>query len=632
MHPSARHTIPMMLALTLCGNSSLIEQSHAHPIQKRETMRDAHSFSTPEQVRVQHLSLQLDVNFEARILRGRASLQLDRRDPEAALVLDSRDLTILNVFLDDGQSPAEFELSEPIAHLGSALTIKLPRDVAKVHIEYETSPAAMALQWLEPRQTAGGRHPFLFSQSQAILARTWIPCQDSPGVRITYDAKVTVPPDMMAVMSASNPQARRSDGVYRFEMTQPVPSYLLALAAGDLEFRALGSRSGIYAEPSIVEAAAWEFAQTERMIAAAEELYGPYRWDRYDILVLPPSFPFGGMENPRLTFATPTVLAGDRSLVALIAHELAHSWSGNLVTNATWNDFWLNEGFTVYFEHRIMEAVNGRSYDEMSVELGREALVREMKQLPPRDTWLHLDLAGRDPDEGLTDVAYEKGYLLLRLLEETVGRDKWDPFLQSYFDKFAFQSMTTERFLKYLNDELLDELPTSSVDDLKIDEWVYGPGLPSNAPITDASELRQVKSQAERFLGGEPATELTTANWTTHHWLRFLRSLPRPLSQEQMRQLDTEFQLTDSGNSEVLHDWLLHAISADYQPAMDALADFLTRQGRRKFLTPLYRELILTEPGRVRAESIYRKARPMYHPVSVATIDSVLRWNAENKE
>ena len=600
--------------------------------QTTPTMHDIHSFGNPDQICIRHLSLELDIDFTAQVLRGRASLHLHRHsNSDAALVLDTRDLNIRSVFLGDATTPTDFSLAEPVEHLGAALTIPLTARVTQVHIDYETSPDSKALQWLTPHQTAGGRLPFLFSQSQAILARTWIPCQDSPGVRMTYDAKVKVPRGMMAVMSASNPQDQSPDGVYQFKMEQPIPSYLIALAAGDLEFRALGPRSGIYAEPSVIEAAAWEFAQTERMIAAAEKLYGPYRWDRYDILVLPPSFPFGGMENPRLTFATPTVLAGDRSLVALIAHELAHSWSGNLVTNATWNDFWLNEGFTVYFEHRIMEAINGRPFDEMSAELGKNALLREMEQLPPRDTWLYLDLKNQDPDDGLTDVAYEKGYLLLRLLEETVGREKWDPFLQSYFDKFAFQSMTTEKFLKYLQEQLLDELPKSTVEALKIDQWVYGPGLPANAPITDAAELRQVKAQAKKFLGGVDARSLVTDKWTTHHWLHFLRSLPRPLSIDQMQQLDSQFEFTRTGNSEVLHDWLLHAISADFQPAMTALEDFLTRQGRRKFLTPLYGELILTKAGRDRAVAIYRKARPTYHPVSVDTIDKVLGWEEKGE-
>ncbi len=618
-----RKVMTLVVLLTMLTQVQAEQATH-QPV----TARDIHSFAKPELVSVTHLDLDLRVDFERRVIQGLVGLELARHDPQAALILDSRDLTIKHVFLADKSTPTPFSLGQPQPHLGSSLTIQLPPDCNTVYVEYETSPDAKALQWLQPSQTAGKQQPFLFSQSQAVLARTWIPCQDSPAVRTTYNAQVKVPPAALAVMSAANPQAKRADGVYQFEMKQPIPAYLLALAVGDIEFRAMGERSGIYAEPSVVEAAAWEFAQTERMIAAAEELYGPYRWDRYDILVLPPSFPFGGMENPRLTFATPTVLAGDRSLVALIAHELAHSWSGNLVTNATWNDFWLNEGFTVYFEHRIMEAVNGRGFDEMWAQLGKDGLRREMEELKPRDTWLHLDLAGRDPDDGLTDVAYEKGYLFLRMLEEAVGRDKWDPFLRSYFDKFAFQSMTTDRFLRYLDAELVSKESQEVQDSLRIEEWVYGPGLPSNEPTIVAEELDQIATESERFATGTTAAELQVDNWTTHHWLQFLRSLKRPLPTKQMEDLDRQFKFSDSGNSEILHDWLLHGIAAEYEPAMQPLYDFLTKQGRRKFLMPLYEELWKSEAGRKRAADIYRAARPTYHPLAVDSVDRLLKWDA----
>jgi aminopeptidase N len=403
----------------------------------------------------------------------------------------------------------------------------------------------------------------------------------------------------------------------------------MAIAVGDLEFRALGPRTGVYAEPSVVAKAAWEFAQTEQMMTAAESLYGPYRWDRYDLLVLPPSFPFGGMENPRLTFATPTVLAGDRSLVALIAHELAHSWSGNLVTNASWNDFWLNEGFTVYFEHRIMEQVYGRGYDDMLAQLGKDGLQDELKQLPPRDTWLSLDLKDRDPDEGLTDVAYEKGYLFLRMLEEQIGREKWDVFLRSYFDQFAFKSMTSRGFVDHLRQQLLDSDPALA-DQLQIDRWVFGPGLPSNCPEIRAAELARVAIAARQFEIHGDAQKLDVTDWTTHHWLYFLQTLSTPQPGERLSTLDARFQLSKSDNSEILHAWLLHAIAADYRPADEALEGFLLSQGRRKFLRPLYEALCRTDSGRKRAIAIYQRARPRYHAVSTQTVDDIVGWEPES--
>jgi leukotriene-A4 hydrolase len=516
-----------------------------------------HSCARPSEVSVSHMDFDLNVDFKSQRLSGSVTLSLNRLDDSKPLRLDSRGLMIEDIAAVDGRTLA-FQTGEAQGALGRCLSIELPAGVDKVVIRYATSVDASALQWLSPEQTTDKRHPFLFTQSQAILARTWVPCQDTPAVRFTYSARITVPPELMAVMSASNPQVRNDRGVYQFEMKQPIPSYLLALAVGDLEFRQIGPRSGVYAEPSVLEKAAWELADTERMIAAAESLYGAYRWERYDVIFLPSSFPFGGMENPRLTFATPTILAGDRSLVALIAHELAHSWSGNLVTNATWNDFWLNEGFTVYFEQRIMEAVYGRPYAEMLARLTLDGLREEMRTLDDRDTWLKLDLAGRDPDDGMTAIAYDKGYFFLRMLEENIGREKWDMFLRDYFDQHAFRSMTTEDFVAYLKQNL----------DIGVDitEWIYGPGLPANCPEVHTAQLLEVEQQARAFINGTPATELSIQDWTTHHWLHFLRTLPDPLTTAQMHNLDEAFELTASANSEITHEWLLHVIAGRLPP------------------------------------------------------------------
>ncbi|HKR63527.1 MAG TPA: M1 family metallopeptidase, partial [Thermoanaerobaculia bacterium] len=504
------------------------------------------------------------------------------------------------------------------------LVIAVKPETKSVRVEYSTAPHAAALQWLTPEQTAGRRHPFLFTQSQAILARTWVPCQDSPGIRMTYDATVRVPRGLMAVMSAENATEPSEDGVYRFRMPQAIPSYLLALAVGDLAFRSFSDNSGVWAEKPMIDASAYELADTPKMIAAAEALYGPYRWGQYDVLVLPPSFPFGGMENPRLTFATPTILAGDRSLTSLVAHELAHSWSGNLVTNATWNDFWLNEGFTVYFERRIMEAVYGRDYSEMLALLGYQDLVATVAELPGRDTHLFLDLEDRDPDEAATKLAYEKGYFLLRLLEETVGREAWDAFLRDYFDRHAFHSMTTAAFMEDLRTNLLSKF-AGSEERIGLEQWIHTPGIPENAPRVSSDAFTRVESQVKSFVSGTPASQLAASQWSTHEWIHFLRHLPKNLTLDQMKELDATFHFTDSGNSEILHEWLMQAIEHDYKPAYDALERFLLKQGRRKFLKPLYEKLAKTPEGFERARRIYEKARPMYHAVSYRTIDQILK-------
>ncbi len=487
------------------------------------------------------------------------------------------------------------------------------------------------MQWLSPEQTTGGDHPFLFTQGQAILTRTWVPTQDSPGIRQTYSAEITVPEPLTAVMSAEMltpdgvPTDDGSGTTYRFRMDEAIPPYLIALAIGDLEFREVGPRTGVWAEPAVVEAAAYEFADMEKMVDAAEKLYGPYRWGRYDVLVLPPSFPFGGMENPRLTFATPTVLAGDRSLVSLIAHELAHSWSGNLVTNATWSDFWLNEGFTSYFENRIMEEVYGVEYARMLESLSRRSLADELPTLSEADQHLYIDLEGRDPDDGMTAIAYDKGAAFLRTIEVAVGRERFDAFLRQYFDAHAFQPMTTERFLAYLDANLIqgDADLSARID---AEAWVYGPGLPPGAAPVTSEAFARVEAQAEAFTSGTAPDELNTDDWTTHEWLHFLDVLPDELSPAQLASLDAAFGLTETGNSEILFAWLRTAIANRYEPAFPALRDFLTRQGRRKFVKPLYEDLMATDWGQAMAQEIYRDARPGYHAVSTNSIDPIVGW------
>jgi aminopeptidase N len=586
-------------------------------------LRDPHSHANPDEVRVEHLALDLTVDFDRKQLRGTVTLRLHREQPNvAALSLDTHTLTIRRITLQPGGVDAQYELGSSDPTLGEKLTIALRPHTTEVVIDYATSPDAKALQWLEPAMTAGKQHPFLLSQSQAILARTWVPLQDTPTVRFTYEATLHVPRDLLAVMSAENPQHKSVDGVYRFNMPQPIPSYLLAVAVGDLAFEAFDERSGVYAEPSVLAAAAREFDDTPRMISAAEELYGPYRWGRYDLLVLPPSFPYGGMENPRLTFLTPTVIAGDKSLVELIAHELAHSWSGNLVTNATWNDFWLNEGFTTYFQHRITERLYGRAYSEMLWTRDLHEVREALAALPPADQQLYLELERRDPDEASSTV-YEKGALFLRLLEESAGRETWDAFLRDYFDAHAFQPMTTQRFIAELNRALPDL--AKRVD---LDAWIFGPGLPKNCPTPKSPAFDKVAAAAERFGAGAPASEIAATGWSSHEWLHFVRSLPK-LTPAQMAELDARFHLSTTGNNEVLSAWLIKSIDDNYRDAHSAIERFLTSIGRRKFLKPIYEALAKTPDDLALAKRIYAQARPTYHPVSQGTLDAILKHTTE---
>jgi len=591
---------------------------------------DPHSFARPAQARVTHVSLDLTPDFATHRMIGTARLAIQRSPAADSIILDTRDLTITRI-TDARGAVLGHNLGSPQKILGSRLAIALRPGIDTIVIDYQTSPGAAAVQWLSPAQTAGKRLPFLFTQGEAILTRTWVPTQDSPGIRQSYDATVHVPADMRAVMSAEHvgPEGQRDAkglAVYRFRMSHAIPPYLIALAVGDLEFRPIGARTGVYAEPSVVNSAASEFNEVDKMVAAAEKLYGPYRWGRYDILVLPPSFPYGGMENPTLTFATPTVLAGDRSLVSLIAHELAHSWSGNLVTNSTWDDFWINEGFTTYFEGRIMEELRGRPYAEMLLELGRQdmqqALIDAGGPTSP-DTRLRLDVAGRDPDEVLGNIAYEKGAAFLQTIESVVGRARLDAWLRSYFDRFTFQPMSSERMLAYMREKLLTPEEARRIN---LQQWVYEPGIPANIVPVHSAALAKVTEQADAWKKGGATSALQTANWSTQEWLHFLGALPETIPLSRLAELDRAFRFSSSGNSEILEAWLLIAIKNRYEPAFAALDRFLTTQGRRKFLRPLYAELVKTDWGRSMAIDIYRRARPTYHSVSVTTLDGILHW------
>lgn len=612
--------LPILLfSLAACTSSSSKKEAQiaAVPIAK-----DTHTLSNADSVQAKHLSLDLAVDFQNHQLSGAATWTIENAKGAKEFVTDNAGLQVEKAFAD-GQQVA-FYVGKEVPFLGTGLHIPITPQTREVRIEYRTAPDASALQWLQPEQTDLKAEPFLYTQGEAIHTRSWIPAPDGPGIRFTYDARIQVPKGLLALMSATNPQAANDSGVYRFKMEEAVPAYLVALAVGKIEFQKVDGRTGVYAEPSMLSKAAWELAEMPKMVEIAEKLFGPYRWGRYDVIILPPGFPIGGMENPRLTFATPTILAGDRSLANLIAHELAHNWSGNLVTSATWDDIWMNEGFTVYLERRITEAMLGRSYVDMLWELGYQDLEKAVVEFGPtsRTTWLKNDLTGKDPEDCLSDVPYEKGSLLLWLIERKVGRKKWDSFLKNYFNRHAFGSITTEQFLAELHQELSDK-DSSLEKTLRVNEWVYGPGIPSNAPRADSARFVQVNAVRNAFLQNGTIDKAATAKWTTHEWLHFLRKMPRSLSGAQMASLDGAFNFTQSKNSEIADLWFETAVRAKYTAAYLAMEKFLSRVGRQKFLTPLY--TALKETGQmVLAKSLFEKYHNAYHPIAQERLRKLL--------
>jgi hypothetical protein len=590
---------------------------------------DTHTLANLEAVRPTHLSLELNLDFEAHRIRGVNTLTLAYTEAARAdhLDLDTERLTIESVTDPATGKALAWSLEPTRPFLGERLRIALGETrPAKVRVAYWTSPGASALQWLEPRQTTSGKLPFLLTQSQATHARSWAPCADSPSARITYDATVRAPVGMSVVMSAERVASDPAKGVFRFRMPESIPPYLLALAAGEIAFQKLGPRTGVYAEPAVLARAASEFRDMQKMLRVGERLFGKYRWGRWDAIVMPPSFPFGGMENPRLTFATPTIIAGDRSLVDVMAHELAHSWSGNLVTSASWQDFWLNEGFTTYLENRIVEEIYGKDVADMQVLLANRKLAEDVANLEkerPGDTQLVQDITGRDADDAGA-VAYEKGAGFLRVLEKQLGRARLDPFLRSYFDAHAFQGMTTPTLVPLLKRDLFKE-DIAAWQAVGVEEWLYGRGIPKGLVAPASGRFDKARAAAAAF-AKDGSLDGVRKDWVTAEWLEFLSSLPKPMTASQLDALDVACGFSARGNSEVLFGWLRHVVAASYEPAYPALERFLTAQGRRKFLKPLYEDMQANETTRALARTIYARARPGYHPISVGTVDVILKW------
>ena len=624
---SVKKIFPLLLLLfcIACGENKPGDTA-TKSLHDSAMVKDPHSLANPADVLAKHLDLDSNVDFENRQISGKAVWTVENLTKSTSAIFDSEGLTIKKITLNDDTTAALFSLGSHVKFLGQALQITVTPETKKITIYYSTSKDAGALQWLTPQQTSGKKEPFLFTQSEPVLARSWVPCQDGPAVRFTYNATVTVPRTLLAVMSAENLQQKTADGIYHFKQKHAIPSYLMALAVGDLVFKSIDDRTGIYAEPQVLDKAVYEFADMGKMVSEAEKLYGPYRWGRYDLLVLPPSFPYGGMENPNLTFATPTVLAGDRSLVNLVAHELAHSWSGNLVTNATWNDMWLNEGFTVYFERRIVEAIYGKEEAQMQEVLGRQSLDDIVKTLGDTslDTRLKQNFAGRDPDDGSSEIAYEKGYSFLRTIEEAVGRQKFDAFLRKYFDVHAFQSRTTEQFLQDLKTNLIAGDKTLE-EKINIDAWVYKAGIPANIPPVGAAAFVKVDSLLAKWNRDSVSTGLKKQIKSTNEILYFISHLPAGLSNTNMSSLDKTFGFTNSGNAEIQAAWYVWAVRYNYKTADSAIEKFLLSVGRRKFIVPIYKELIKTTAGQERAKMIYAKARPNYHPVAQGTLDDLIK-------
>ncbi|MCL7022880.1 hypothetical protein MKW94_020542 [Papaver nudicaule] len=604
---------------------------------------DPHSYTDSSNPLTTYISLTLYFDFPSSTING--SSQLTLSSPHSGpLLLDTRSLTITSVLDTQTLIPIPFELSPVIDPIkGQTLIVTLTNQSSFV-VSFVTSPNSSALQWLSPPQTFNKSLPFVYTQCQAIHARSIFPCQDTPAARICYSARLNVPRELSAVMAAKHVERRQpvareagvacDEGLWcaegrvveEFVMEQPIPPYLFAFAVGKLGFREVGPRTRIYAENavSVLDVAAREFAGTEEMIRQGEKLFGVYEWERFDLLVLPPSFPYGGMENPRMTFLTPTVIKGDASGAQVVAHELAHSWTGNLITNKTNEDFWLNEGFTTYAERRIVEVCQGEERAALSIGIGWKGLNEDIERFKDNleFTKLKNKQDGVDPDDIYSQVPYEKGFQFLWRIERQIGRPAFDEFLKKYISTFKFQSIDTETFITFLKANI-----PGIEKEIDLVLWTEGTGLPSDAYETESSIYTKLVSLAKEFKVGRMPREDEVADWQGQEWELYLENVPKSVEASQVAALDARYRLAESKDYEVKVAFLQLALSSGCRDYYSEVEKTLKEVGRMKYLRPLYTALVQgveKEESKILARQVFAEARECYHPIAQGVVESIL--------
>ncbi|KAI4257221.1 MAG: hypothetical protein LQ352_001719 [Teloschistes flavicans] len=577
--------------------------------------RDPNTLSNYNNFRTTHTTAHFEIDFEQKCLKGNVILKLTSiaNAETKDILLDTSHLDVKHVALK-GEVLSKWELLPIFEPYGSALKISVEKEPEKgqhleLDIQVETTEKGIALQWLSPAQTSNKKHPYMFSQCQTIRARSVFPCQDTPDVKSTFDFNIRSPLPVIASglpTGVHDHQPGKNGGpstsLYTFKQDIPIPAYLFALASGDIAAAPIGPRSTVATGPDELKDSKWELeADTERYIQTAEKLVYPYAWGTYNVLILPPSFPYGGMENPVYTFATPTIVSGDRQNVDVIAHELSHSWSGNLVSNASWEHFWLNEGWTTYLERRIQAAIHGEPHRDFSAIIGWKALADSVDRFGKEHefTKLVIDLKGKDPDDAFSSVPYEKGSHFLLSLEKLLGKERWDPFIPHYFTKFKGKSLDSYDFkatvLEYFGkDQEASKLLKNNVD---WDRWFYGPGLPPK-PDFDTSMVDVCYDLADKWKSYNPDDrtssfqpkkkdiETLSANQVVV-FLERIQDFEPPLSKQTVHAMGEIYGFSSSKNVEIVARFLTVGLIAKDPEVLAPTCELLGRTGRLKFVRPL---------------------------------------------
>lgn len=602
---------------------------------------DPCTLSNYQQFHVLHTALDLQVFFDSKTVAGSVSYKLEKSPASSAneVVLDTSNLQIQAVWVNN--TSVDFSIQPPQPPYGSPLSFPAPAvDTFTAKIQFQTTLKTTALQFID-----GNTAPYLFSQCQAIHARSFFPCFDTPATKSPYTMKVKSPyPSLMS----GRPQPQVSPEEYVFHQPIPIPSYLVALASGDIHSLPIGPRSAIYSEQPGLQACQWEFERDmENFIQIGEKLIFPYEWERYDALVLPLSFPYGGMENPNITFATPTLISGDRSQVRVMAHELAHSWSGNLVTNCSWEHFWLNEGWTVYLERRILaglatqEAVKAgktveqaKAYGEQvrhfSAIIGWSALEATVTQMKPEFTSLIWDLkGGKDPDDAFSRIPYEKGFNFLYFLETKFGLEDFDGFIKHYFGKYRYKSLDSYQFLDTVEEYFVPLGKSDVIEGIDWNQWLFTPGLPPvpgfDTTLADAC-YNLANAWVEYVNGGSsvPTTDIGVFEPDQHSL--FLETLAGKLKAVDRQKAESgiatfiktyPYYVTNQ-NGEILSNWneliITHGNLSQTNEHVVRYAKWLGTVGRMKFVRPGYK-LLSSHVGHDFAVGVFKQYESKYHPI-----------------
>ena len=621
----------------------------------KQNPEDISSYSNFNEIIQKELDIDISLDFEKKQMIGKMDINYEIINQEISkIILDLKGPEIVSVEYiqkdEEGEDLKSIKLNYEIYSenefkdsLGTPLIIYLDNiknnkevDYKKIielktlliRIQFITTEKCTGIQFLTKEQTYTKKYPFMFTQCEAIQCRSLFPVQDSPSVKSTYKVTTSIESPLTflfgGIIKTKYYDSNTKKNITLFEQNIPIPSYLVAFVAGELEYGRISERCGVWTEVGLCKKACNEFKDAETYIKIAEEyLDHPYEWEVYNLLVLPFSFPYGGMENPNLTFVTPALLAGDRSMSNVIGHEISHSWTGNLVTNKNWKNFWVNEGFTTFMERKLDSALLGEDMENLEAIVGNNELIADIKLLGEDSeyTKLSADYGGNDPDDGFSTAPYEKGYQFLIYIEKLIGKDVFKEVMQKYIKKYRLKSVDHTAF-KGVLEEVIKEKFKEKADEIigKIDweKWLYEKGIPKYTNEFSSEYLKDAEKLAEDFLNEKEDNETVLKKfkeWHTNVKLAFLNYLSEhkdKINETICQNLKKKLNLAEEYNSEIKYMWYLLALDKKIESEIPNIKKFLETHGRLKYIRPIY--FAWMEKDFNEAKEFFDKVKYLYHP------------------